>query len=63
VGSKLYDRNNELWGTVIDIREAHKFPNGVTEPGVLVDYGPCMGNPPVPPQWLPTRSAARFTVK
>lgn len=63
VGSKLYDQNGELWGTVVSVSDAHTFENGVTEPGVQVDYGPRMGNPPVPPQWLPRRSAERFTIK
>jgi hypothetical protein len=63
VGAKLYDMNGELWGTVVEMSDAHTFPNGVTEPGVKVDYGARMGNPPVPPQWLPQRSAERFRVE
>jgi hypothetical protein len=63
VGAKLYSPDGELWGTVVGIEDPHTFPNGVTEAGVLVDYGARMGNPPVPPQWLPRRSAERFTVK
>ncbi len=62
VGSKLYS-HGELWGTVVGKSDAHTFENGVVEPGVLVDYGPRMGNPPVPPQWLPRRSAERFSVR
>jgi hypothetical protein len=63
VGSKLYDQNGELWGTVVEVSDAHTFENGAVEPGVKVDYGPRMGNPPVPPQWLPSRSAEKFDVK
>lgn len=63
VGSRLYSQDGELWGTVVAVSDAHTFENGATEPGVQVDYGPRMGNPPVAPQWLPQRSAERFTVK
>lgn len=63
VGAKLYDQRGELWGTIIEVRDAFTFPNGVTEPAVKVDYGPRMGDSPVEPQWLPRRSAERFRVE
>jgi hypothetical protein len=63
VGARLYTAQGELWGTILEVEGAHRFPNGVVEPGVRVDYGPRMGDPPVPPQWLPRRSAERFTVR
>jgi hypothetical protein len=62
-GAQLVNRQGELWGTVLEVSDAHRFENGVVEPGVLVDYGPRMGDSPVPPQWLPRRSAERFTIK
>jgi hypothetical protein len=63
VGAELYDQRGELWGTIVEMRDAYTFPNGVTEPAVRVDYGPRMGDPPVPPQWLPRRSAERFRIE
>jgi hypothetical protein len=63
VGAKLYDANGQFWATVVGIKDSHVFPNGIVEPAVLVDYGPRMGDPPVPPQWFPRRSAERFTIK
>ena len=63
VGSKLHSQDGELWGTVVDVSDAHTFPNGVIEPGVQVDYESRMGNSPVPPQSLPRRTAERFTIK
>lgn len=63
VGAKLYDQQGEFWGTIVEVEDAHTFPNGVTEPAVKVDYGPRMGDSPVSPQWLPRRSAERFRVE
>lgn len=63
IGAKLYDQRGELWGTIVEVRDAFTFPNGVTEPGVKVDYGPRMGDSPVEPQWLPRRSAERFRIE
>jgi hypothetical protein len=63
VGAKLYDQRGELWGTIVEVRDAFAFPNGVTEPAVKVDYGPRMGDSPVEPQWLPRRSAERFRIE
>lgn len=60
-GSKLYN-NGELWGTVVEVSDAHTFEDGTTEPGVLVDYGSRMPES-VPPQWLPLRSAERFDIR
>ena len=62
-GAKLYSQNGELWGTVVEVSDAHTFENGVTEPGVKVEHGPRMGNLPVAPQWLPRRSDERFDIK
>ena len=62
VGSKLFAPDGTLWGTVVQMADAHRFPNGDTEAGVLVDYGPRMGEP-YPPQWLPRRSAERFRIE
>jgi len=62
IGSKLYAPDGTLWGTVVQTEAAHTFPNGDTEAGVLVDYGPRMGEP-FPPQWLPRRSAERFRIE
>ncbi len=42
------------YGTVVAEVEAHQFPDGTVEPGVLVDYGPRI---PGQQNWLPTRSA------
>jgi hypothetical protein len=63
IGAKLYDTNGQIWGTVVDSSASHTFENGVTEPGVQVDYGPRMGNPPVPPVWIPARSAQRYKIE
>ena len=63
IGSRLYDRDGELWGTVVEIALLHRFPNGVTEGGVLVDRAPRTGNQRVPPQWVSRREAERFTRK
>ncbi|HEU4558176.1 MAG TPA: hypothetical protein VFS20_10015 [Longimicrobium sp.] len=61
IGSRLYDADGELWGTVVGMEFLHRFPNGVIEAGVLVDHGPRAGKPRLPPQWVSRRSAERFT--
>lgn len=61
IGSKLYDRDGKLWGTVVEIALLHRFPNGMTEGGVLVERAPRAGNARVPPQWVSRREAERFT--
>jgi hypothetical protein len=63
IGAKLISQNGEVWGTVVEMSDSHRFDDGTVEAGVLVDYGPRMGDPPVPPQWLPKRSALRFTIQ
>ena len=45
------------YGTVVAADEAHQFPDGTVEPGVLVDYGPRI---PGQQNWLPTRSAEKM---
>ena len=55
VGQTLYMSDGTQYGTVVAADEAHQFPNGAVEPGVLVDYGPRI---PGQQNWLPTRSAA-----
>ena len=55
VGQTLYMSDGTQYGTVVAAVEAHQFPNGAVEPGVLVDYGPRI---PGQQNWLPTRSAA-----
>lgn len=61
IGSRLYDADGELWGTVVGMEFLHRFPNGVIEAGVLVDHGSRAGKPRLPPQWVSRRSAERFT--
>ena len=55
VGQTLTMSDGTQYGTVVAAEEAHQFPNGAVEPGVLVDYGPRI---PGQQNWLPTRSAA-----
>lgn len=54
VGQTLYMSDGTQYGTVVAAEEAHQFPNGTVESGVLVDYGPRI---PGEQNWLPTRSA------
>lgn len=56
VGQKLRQADGSDFGTIVKLSDSHRFENGDVEPGALVDYGPRMSNPPVPPQWLPQRS-------
>lgn len=55
VGQKLTMSDGSVYGTVVSSEEAHQFPNGDVEPGVLVDFSPRI---PGVSNWLPTRSAA-----
>ncbi len=62
-GVQLIDRDGQVWGVVKQVSDRHIFPNGKVEPGILVDYGPRMGNTPVPPQWWARRAADNFTLR
>jgi hypothetical protein len=57
-GQKLYRPDGQEFGTIVGGSQAHQFPNGDVEPGVMVDYGPRI--PGTPPQWIPARSAAKM---
>lgn len=62
VGSRLFNSEGELYGTVAGLARKHRFPNGKAEPAALVDFGDRLGGP-VAPRWLPRRSAERFKVE
>lgn len=57
-GQKLYMSDGTEYGTVVSVEEAHQFPDGTVEPGVLVDFSPRI---PGEKSWLPTRSAEKMT--
>lgn len=57
VGTELYGTDGHDIGTVVGAEENHTFPNGVTEPGVKLDFGTDENGESIGQSWLPQRSA------
>ena len=57
VGQTLFMSDGSQFGTVVEVSDSHQFENGISEPGVLVDYSPRINGVQA---WLPTRSAEKM---